>query len=87
MGNDNSPSNDESKNEAAGERKLRGAAMTGSERQAAADHAEYEKTRDPDTELRLDGEDDSLYSDGLDINDDTDTLAGTRGKSPGIIKP
>lgn len=49
---------------------------------------EYEKTRNPDTELRLDGEKDSLYDDGLDIDEDTDTLAGTRGSSPPSgIKP
>jgi len=37
-------------------------------------------------ELRLDGEDDSLYSDGLDleIDEEDDTLAGTRGTSSGI---
>jgi hypothetical protein len=87
MGNDNSPSNGKSKNEAVAEQKLRGDAMTGSERNAAADHAEYEKTRNPDTELHLDGEEDALYSDGLDIKEDTGTLSGTRGTSPGTIKP
>jgi hypothetical protein len=34
----------------------------------------------------LDGEDDSLYNDGLDIGDGTDTLAGTDGNSPKGIK-
>ena len=39
----------------------------------------------PDTELHLDGESDSLYSDGLDVEDDSgETLAGTRGDSSGI---
>jgi hypothetical protein len=74
-------------NHSAAERKLRGDALMGSERKAAADHAEYEKTRTPDSELHLDGEEDNLGSDGLDIGDDSDTLFGTRGKSRGIIKP
>jgi len=67
------------------ERKLRGNALTGAERKKAADHMEYEKRRNPDTELHLDGEEDTLYNDGLDLEDDSgDTLAGTRGDSQGI---
>jgi hypothetical protein len=34
-----------------------------------------------DTELPLDGETDSLYSDGLDLEEDVDTLAGAHGSS------
>ena len=52
----------------------------------AADHVSYKKSRNPDAELHLDGEDDSLYNDGLDIGEDTDTLAGTDGKTPGGVK-
>jgi hypothetical protein len=69
------------------ERKLRRTALIGSERQAAADHTEQEETRNPDAELRLDGEEDTVGSDGLHIGDDSDTLFGTQGKSPGLIKP
>jgi hypothetical protein len=65
----------------AGERKLRGIALKGSEQRAAADHLEYETERNPDTELHLDGETDSLYSDGLDLEGDFDTLAGADGSS------
>jgi hypothetical protein len=66
--------------------RLRGSALEGSEQKSAPDHVEYEKSRDPDAELRLDGEDDSLYSDGMDleIDEEDDTLAGTRGTSSGI---
>jgi hypothetical protein len=85
MGNTNSPSDDQPKSDAAAERRLRGKGLTGSEQKSAPDHAAYEKDRNPDTELRLDGEDDSLYNDGLDVEDDDDeTLAGTRGASSGI---
>jgi hypothetical protein len=66
--------------------KLRGAELEGSDQKSAPDHMDYEKSRDPDAELRLDGEDDSLYSDGMDleIDEEDDTLAGTRGTSSGI---
>ncbi len=77
---------DQSTPNAAPERKLRGSELRGSERKSAADHSDYEKARNPDTELHLDGEEDTLYNDGLDIeeDDDADTLAGTRGSSAGI---
>jgi hypothetical protein len=65
---------------------LRGNALSSSEDQMAADHVAYKKARNPDTELRLNGEDDSLYEDGLDLDDDTDTLAGTDGGAPGGAK-
>jgi hypothetical protein len=66
--------------------RLRGSALEGSDQKGAPDHEDYEKNRDPDAELRLDGEDDSLYSDGMDleIDEEDDTLAGTRGTSSGI---
>jgi hypothetical protein len=82
MGTDRPEGNDPS---TAAERRLRGVKLEGSEQKSAADHTDYEKTRDPDTELRLDGEKDALYDDGLDIGgDDEDALAGTRGTSSGI---
>ncbi len=68
------------------EPRLRGAELEGADQKNAADHATYEKARNPDTELHLDGEDDSLYNDGLDVGDDDDTLAGTDGNTPGGVK-
>jgi|HubBroStandDraft_1064217.scaffolds.fasta_scaffold167563_2 hypothetical protein len=50
------------------ETRLRGEALNGAEQKAVVDHTNYEASRDPDTELRLDGEDDRLYVDGLDID-------------------
>jgi hypothetical protein len=87
MGNPETPK--DSKDPAtAAERRLRGSGLDGAENNGAADHDEYEKRRDPDTELRLDGEADTLYDDGLDTEDgDPDTLAGTRGTSSDGIKP
>jgi hypothetical protein len=87
MGNEDSPNDDQAAPDAAAERKLRGSALTGAEQKTAADHTDYEKARNPNSELHLDGEDDSLYSDGLDIEEESETLFGTQGTSPGIIKP
>jgi hypothetical protein len=66
--------------------RLRGVALDGAEQKSSVEHAEYEKNRNPDTELRLDGEDDSLYSDGLDIGGDDESWAGTDGNAPKGIK-
>ncbi len=81
MGNDNSPTDDRSAIDSAGEPKLRGIALKGAEQKAAADHVEYETGRNPDTELHLDGEADTLYSDGIDVEELFDTPAGTDGSS------
>ena len=72
---------DDPATDTADERKLRGIALNGSEQKATVDHSEYERERNPDTELRLDGESDSLYGDGIDIEGDFDTPAGTPGSS------
>jgi len=53
---------------------------------AAADHLDHTRKRNPDLELRLNGERDTLYDDGLDIDTDGDTLAGTDGSGPKGIK-
>jgi hypothetical protein len=80
MGNETLPADDPA-TDIAGERQLRGIALNGSEQKAAVDHSEYERGRNPDTELRLDGESDTLYVDGIDMEGDFDTLAGTADSS------
>jgi len=67
MGNETPPTDDPA-TEIVGEGKLRGSALNGSEQKAAVDHSEFERQRNPGTELRLDGESDSLYGDGIDID-------------------
>ena len=62
------------------ELKLRGEGLEGSERKRAADHPDYLKKRNPDTTVRVDNEPDSLYTDGLEIEDDTPPM-GTDGRS------
>jgi hypothetical protein len=76
----------ETASEVATSNRLRGSALDGAEQRAAVDHSDYERSRDPDSELHLDGEDDSLYNDGLDIGDNSETLASTDGDSPKGIK-
>jgi hypothetical protein len=68
------------------ESRLRGDALAGAEQKSSIEHPDYEQSRNPDTELRLDGEDDSLYSDGLDVGGDAETYAGTDGDSPPGMK-
>ena len=55
MGHETLPTDDPA-TDTADERKLRGIALNGSEQKAAVDHSEYERERNPDTELRLDGD-------------------------------
>jgi hypothetical protein len=58
-----------------GETRLRGAKLKGSDQKDAVDHVRT----DPDAAVHLDGEEDTLYDDGLEVGDDSDTLMGTRG--------
>jgi hypothetical protein len=62
-----------------GENKLRGGALGGSERRQAADHTKYSQQRNPDTEVRVDDEEDTLYDDGLELEDDTPPLINNDG--------
>jgi hypothetical protein len=64
----------------ANERQLRGKNLDGSDQKDAVDHTDYEKNRNPDAELHLDDETDTLYNDGLDVEDDSETLADTHAK-------
>jgi hypothetical protein len=62
-----------------------GDALASSEQKRSAIGADCETECDSDTELHLDGEEeakpDTLYRDGIDIEEDGDTLAGTHGSS------
>jgi hypothetical protein len=63
-----------------GESTLRGRALDGSEQKKAVDHTAVEKTRNTDSTLRLDGEEDTLYEDGLELEDDSAPLTGKDGR-------
>jgi hypothetical protein len=64
-----------------GESTIRGSALDGSEQKKSVAHTAFEKTRNPDATLRLDGEEDTLYDDGLEIEDDSGgPLTGKDGR-------
>jgi hypothetical protein len=63
-----------------GESKLRGPALDGSEQKNAVDHTAFEKARNTDTTVRLDGEEDTLYEDGLELEDGSAPLTGKDGR-------
>jgi hypothetical protein len=60
------------------EAKLRGDALAGSERKRAVDHTAYDEKRNPDKVVRVDNEEDTLYDDGLELDEDAPPL-GTAG--------
>jgi hypothetical protein len=59
---------------------LRGGPLDGSERKKSVGHTAYEKARNPDATLHLDGEEDTLYEDGLELEDDSAPLTGKDGR-------
>jgi hypothetical protein len=70
MGNANTD-NDRASAGQSGENELRGNALDGAERKQAVDHTSQQKARNPDAVVRVDNEEDTLYSDGLELEDDT----------------
>jgi hypothetical protein len=63
-----------------GESSLRGTALDGSESKTSVAHVAFEKARNTDTTLRLDGEEDTLYEDGLELEDGSAPLTGKDGR-------
>ena len=55
------------------ESRLRGKSLNGAENKAAP-------KGNTDTVLRLDGEEDTLYDDGLEVEDDSSPLTGINGR-------
>jgi hypothetical protein len=86
MANDKSPTGERSTIDSAGEPKL--SDLKGSEQKAIADQSDRETGRSPDTEeLRLDrqvGGTDTLYGDGIHVEEDYDTPSGTHGSQATI---
>jgi hypothetical protein len=64
----------------AGKSKLRGRSLTGADQTTSVEHTEYEETRNTDTTLRLDDEEDTLYDDGLELEDDSAPFTGKDGR-------
>ena len=59
---------------------LRGGPLDGAERKKSVAHTAYEKARNPDATLHLDNEEDTLYDDGLELDDDSAPLTGKDGR-------
>jgi hypothetical protein len=87
MGNENSAAADRSTPAKGSEPKLATPDLKEMLRRSAASTIEAEEAGDPDTKIRLNDEGDTLYEDGLEVDAEPDTLAGTRGNTPGIAKP
>jgi hypothetical protein len=79
MGNVNSESGGEIPEDIAGEADLRGAGLAGADRKTSVGHTASGKARNTDSVLRLDGEEDTLYDDGLELEDDSKPLTGIGG--------
>ncbi len=87
MGNENSAGADRSSPAKGNEPKLATPDLKEMMRRSAAGTIEAEDAENPDSKLRLNDEVDTLYDDGLDVDEEAGTLAGTRGNTPGIAKP
>jgi len=77
MGNIKTEGGGEIADDESGESRLRGPALKGSEQG---------KTRNPDSILRLDGEEDTLYDDGLELDDDSPPLTGKDGRDDTVTE-
>ena len=67
-------------NDQSDESHLRGRGLDGPEQKKSVAHAAYEKARNPDATLHLDDEEDSLYDDGLELDDNSAPLTGKDGR-------
>ncbi|MEO7209210.1 MAG: hypothetical protein ABI356_06505 [Steroidobacteraceae bacterium] len=64
-----------------GESTLRGSALDGAEQKKSVAHTSFEKAGNTDATLHLDGEEDTLYDDGLEVDDDSSgPLTGKDGR-------
>jgi hypothetical protein len=80
MGSINTDDGEQIPADTAAETNLRGDRLSGVDRNNAVDHVAYEKTRNTDTTLRLNGEKDTLYDDGLEVEDSSGPLTGKDGR-------
>lgn len=64
----------------AGESELRGNALEGEDQKRSVSRTAAKKKQDPDTVVHVGDEEDTLYDDGLELDDDTPPL-GTDGRA------
>jgi hypothetical protein len=68
------------KNDPAGESRLRDGSLSRDQRRVEADRSAKQKSEDTDQVLRTDDEEDTLYEDGLELEDDSRPLKGINGR-------
>jgi hypothetical protein len=66
--------------ERAGETRLRGGSLSNDEKHATVDEVAQQKSQDTDAVLRTDDEEDTLYEDGLELENKSRPLTGINGK-------
>jgi hypothetical protein len=66
--------------ERAGETLLRGGSLSQDEKHATVDEVARQKSQDTDAVLRTDDEEDTLYEDGLELENKSRPLTGINGK-------
>jgi hypothetical protein len=64
----------------AGESRLRGGPLSRDQRRVEVDATAAQKAEDTDQLLRTDGEEDTLYEDGLELENDSRPLTGVNGR-------
>jgi hypothetical protein len=64
----------------AGATRLRGGSLTNDGKHAAVDDAANSQAEDTDQVLRTDDEEDTLYEDGLELENDSRPLTGVNGR-------
>jgi hypothetical protein len=72
--------NPSSSGERAGETRLRGGSLSTDERRTPVDRTATQQAEDTDDVLRTDNEEDTLYEDGLELENDSRPLTGINGK-------
>ncbi len=63
-----------------GETRLRGGSLSNDERRTSVDRVATQKSQDTDAVLRTDDEEDTLYDDGLELENESRPLTGINGK-------
>jgi hypothetical protein len=75
------PKNDSpGRNDPAAESRLRDGSLSRDERRVEVDRTAKEKSTDTDEVLRTDDEEDTLYEDGLELENDSRPLTGINGR-------
>jgi hypothetical protein len=76
--------NPPSSGDRAGETRLRGGSLNKDEKGKEVDSLAKQKSEDTDAVVRTDGEEDTLYEDGLELENDSRPLTGINGRDDSL---